>query len=79
MNFVVLLILSRRKRFDGQLIASYLMIYAVIRFVVEIFRGDVERGFVVEPWLSTSQFISLLMFAAGLALYLVRRPKPEAS
>ncbi|MFA4874286.1 MAG: prolipoprotein diacylglyceryl transferase [bacterium] len=68
-NFGILVLLRRRKRFDGQIIATYLMIYAVLRAVVEFFRGDVERGFVVEPWLSTSQFISIIMFGLGAVLY----------
>lgn len=68
-NFAILLVIRRFKRFDGQIFASYLMIYSIIRIVGEQFRGDVERGFLIEPWLSTSTFISLLMFAFGAFLY----------
>ncbi|MFH0800120.1 MAG: prolipoprotein diacylglyceryl transferase [Pseudomonadota bacterium] len=71
--FLILLLIRRFKSFNGQLISSYLMLYAVLRSFNEYFRGDVERGFVVGRWFSTSQFISILMFAAGLALYLKER------
>jgi len=59
--------LRRRRRFDGQIIYSYLMIYGVARFVIEFWRDD-PRGQLFG--LSTSQFISVFMFALGLALSL---------
>lgn len=68
-NFAILLALRHFKRFDGQIFASYLMVYAVIRVIGEQFRGDVERGFIIEPWLSTSTFISIIMFALGAFMY----------
>ncbi|HPQ81434.1 MAG TPA: prolipoprotein diacylglyceryl transferase [bacterium] len=67
--FLVLVFLSRFKRFNGQIITTYLMLYAVLRGVNEIFRGDSERGFLIPDLLSTSQFISIIMFAAGAAIY----------
>ncbi len=74
--FFILLVVRKFKRFDGQIIAVYLMLYALLRFFDEYFRGDPERGFLV-PWLSTSQFISLIAFPAGVLLYvlLMRRAK----
>ena len=69
-TFCILLLIRRKQRFDGQLLASYLMIYAVVRGFVEYFRGDVVRGFVIDPWLSTSQGISVIMFFVGIAFYM---------
>lgn len=37
----------------------YIFLYAILRFVLEFYRGDAERGFL--GWFSTSQFISLLL------------------
>jgi len=68
--FGLLLLVRRFKRFDGQLIACYLILYSVLRTTGEFLRGDVERGFLVEPYLSTSSFLSILIFAAGLYLYI---------
>lgn len=45
----------------------YLMGYAAIRFVVEYFRGDSIRGFLWEPWVSTSQGIAIGLFIAAAA------------
>ena len=71
--FLILFVMRYRQKFDGQIIASYLMLYAVLRSTLECFRGDLERGFVIDPWLSTSQFISAIIFVLGLGLYLVGR------
>lgn len=60
--------LFRRRRFDGQVISLLLMGYAVFRFTTEAFRGDVDRGQILV--LSTSQFLSIPLFLAGLLLYL---------
>jgi phosphatidylglycerol:prolipoprotein diacylglycerol transferase len=63
-----LLVLHARKRFDGQVVLAYFMAYPIIRSVTEIFRGDLIRGFVIDEVLSTSQFISLLVFLASLVI-----------
>jgi phosphatidylglycerol:prolipoprotein diacylglycerol transferase len=72
--FFILLRMARRKRFDGQVTVAYVLLYAVARFVIEFYRGDAVRG-TVFGWLSTSQFIALLL-AAAVALvlpYLAKR------
>lgn len=71
-----LLWLHRHRKFDGQVGITYLLAYPVIRSIVETFRGDAVRGFVIDGLLSTSQFISILFIAAGswaLALRLKRK------
>lgn len=60
--------LFRRRRFDGQVISLLLMGYSTFRFASEIFRGDEDRGRILV--LSTSQFLSIPLFLAGLLLYL---------
>lgn len=60
-----------RRKFDGENIAILLMTYPFLRATTEIFRGDAERG-VYGP-ISTSQLISIPLFAIGLWLYLRRR------
>lgn len=65
----VLFFLNKRKQFDGQLFPVYLMIYAVGRSVIEEFRGDEARGFILNGALSHSQFISLFIFLGAAVLY----------
>ena len=62
----------KRKQFDGQVFILYLALYSCTRFVIEFFRGDVERGFVLGGLLSTSQSISLvLIIVATRAVFLL--------
>ncbi len=69
--FFGLLWVWKNKKFDGQVILTYFMVYPIIRSVVETFRGDSIRGFVIEGVLSTSQFLSILIFiGATAAMYL---------
>jgi phosphatidylglycerol---prolipoprotein diacylglyceryl transferase len=66
---VVVVYLQKLKTFDGQLFLTYLMLYAVTRSVVEIFRGDLSRGFIIGDWVSHSQFISFLLLMGCLYFY----------
>jgi len=66
--------LRNRKSFKGQLFMSYLLVYALLRFTVEFFRGDVGRGFIMEN-ISVSQGISILMFFIGIAGFVILRGK----
>ena len=70
---VALLVFERRGRpFPGRTFWLYMLLYAVSRYIVEIYRGD-PRGMVFG--LSTSQFVSLLVvpFALVMLLRLRRR------
>jgi phosphatidylglycerol:prolipoprotein diacylglycerol transferase len=42
----LVLVVRPRKRFHGQVLAAWLLLYAILRTVSELFRGDVERGVV---------------------------------
>ena len=70
--FVFLVRLLRRKRFDGEVMLMYTLLYATARFVLEFFRGDADRGFVMG-WLSTSQFIAAILAPLAIGLLIVRR------
>ncbi len=65
----VLILLRDVKKFYGQLFLTYLMLYAMGRFVLEYIRGDKGRGFIVENYFSNSQLIALLIFVAVLIIY----------
>ena len=64
--FLTLLYVFKKKIFEGQVAITYLLAYPIIRSIIEVFRGDLIRGFVVDDFLSTSQFLSILIFFAGL-------------
>ena len=78
--FIVLVRLSRHKRFDGEVILAYTFLYAVARFFLEFFRGDADRGFVFGGLLSTSQFIAAFLAPAAIFLwFFLRRPRLKES
>ena len=70
--FIFLWWLSKRQQFDGEIILTYAALYAVARFVLEYFRGDVDRGFVFGGALSTSQFIAIPVLAVSIVLLFIR-------
>jgi len=45
--FALTLWLHRRRRFEGQVMLTFLGLYAVVRFILELLREDPERGFVL--------------------------------
>ncbi len=73
-NFLILITLRKRQSFKGQLFWAYLLIYSVIRFTVEFFRGDEVRGFLFGN-ISISQGISVLMFLGAIAGLVVFRKR----
>lgn len=66
---ITLLIIKNRKQFNGQLFIIYLIMYAIGRSIVEIFRGDLSRGFVIGNSVSHSQFISFMVICVALFFY----------
>ena len=73
---VLLLATERRGRpFSGRTFWAYMFLYAVSRYVVEIYRGD-PRGAVLG--FSTSQFISLVLGPLSLImLFWLSKSSPE--
>jgi len=72
--FALLILLRRKKRFDGELLWSYILLYSITRFFIEFFRGD-YRGSLFQGLLSTSQFISLLTIPLSIIMLLYLRKK----
>ena len=73
--FLILHICSGQCRSDFNMFLIYISVYAPLRFILEFARGDTERGF-IGP-LSTSQWISLLLFAAVWIFYCANKKKVQ--
>jgi phosphatidylglycerol:prolipoprotein diacylglycerol transferase len=74
LNLVLYLALawwSRRKQFDGQIFAAYLMGYAVFRSIAEHFRGDYPADH-IHAGLTSAQVVSIVIFFSGAALCFLR-------
>jgi len=84
--FLALLLIRARKRFHGQVTLSYFFLYPLLRTVIEMFRGDSIRGFLLhwperghEMLLSTSQAVSLAVAVTGLVMtFFILRAKDRA-
>lgn len=77
----ILLLTERRgKAFAGRTFWLYIGLYAISRFIIEFFRGDLQRG-VVFGEISTSQFVSLLLVPISLLMLWVlrKRDSPAAA
>ncbi len=75
--FGLLFYLHRRKKFDGQILIAYGIIYSIFRFLVEFVRDDPRGdllGITTMTGLSTSQLISLVV-ATGSMIFLYWRWK----
>jgi phosphatidylglycerol:prolipoprotein diacylglycerol transferase len=76
---LALLAIERRANsYAGRTFWSFVGLYAVLRFVIEFYRGD-DRGLVFGA-ISTSQFISLILLPLSLFMlwYLGRPERPAA-
>lgn len=60
---------KRKKWFSGQLFLTYGMLYALGRFFTEGYRGDAERGFILNGLLSHSQGIACVVFGVCAFLF----------
>ena len=64
-NFVFLMWLLKRKKFDGQVFAAFIMLYGVERFFIEFLRGDEGRGVVFGGLMSGTQLIAICLVIGG--------------
>jgi phosphatidylglycerol:prolipoprotein diacylglycerol transferase len=66
--YLGLVCLNRRKKFDGQVFAVYLIGYAMLRSFVEVFRGDYEVYY-LGGWATPAQLVSVGIITTGLVLF----------
>lgn len=69
--FLFLIFMRKKKSFDGQLFWLYVLLYSILRFFIEFFRGDEIRGMLFGGPLSTSQGIGIPI--AIIAIYMFFR------
>jgi len=69
----------KRRRYSGQVALWMLLCYAVLRSVIENFRGDDVRGVWFGGHVSTSQLVSLATGLFALALLVKNRRRVDAT
>lgn len=70
--FSILTCLWKRRKFEGQIFLMYLMLYSILRFVIEMYRGD-------NPYLlfnlTLSQILSILLGSFAMTVMVMRISK----
>ena len=77
--FVILTLIRKRQQFEGQLFLLYLILYSTGRSIIEEFRGDEARGFLLDGWYSNSQFISTVIITFAIIAYVVQYRKSKTN
>ena len=76
----MLVYLHRHKKFDGQVLIGYMILYPLVRFTIEFFRDDPRGdlfGLTTLTGLSTSQIISLIVAIGAIIFMFVRLKKQK--
>jgi phosphatidylglycerol---prolipoprotein diacylglyceryl transferase len=72
-----------RRSFDGQVMLLYLSLYAVSRAVLEVYRGDAERGWFMADqlgeMLTWSQGMSILLAIMAIAVFFIGARRSSAA
>lgn len=71
--FVTLLVLEKLARYPGYVTCAYVILYAVLRFIVEFFRGDVPHDLLGRFTGAQGLSAALLVAAWATSVFLARR------
>jgi len=69
---MIIIIYDSKKLFDGQNFFNFVGLYAILRFILEYFRADADRGYFIVPYVSVSQGISLLLLLFLFVVYTIK-------
>lgn len=68
--FAVLLVLSRHRKFPGQIMGTYAFLYGIARFFIEFYRDDPERGSVFGGVMTLTQLLAIFFVVLGAILWM---------
>jgi len=77
-NFFILMWMLKRKKFDGQVFAAYVILYGVARYFLEFIRDDPGRGSVFGGIMTGTQLISICLVILGGLIWWLRSGVPKA-
>ena len=78
-NFFFLMWLFKRKKFDGQIFAAYLILYGIARYFIEFLRDDPGRGSVFGGIMSGTQLISIGLVILGGFIWWMKSGVPKTT
>ena len=72
MIFIILFWYRKKKKFDGELIALYMILYGIFRSFCEMFRmPDSQLGFIIGHF-TMGELLSFVMILAGFTIYFIK-------
>ncbi len=77
-NFIIFIILSvlyKKKKFDGQVFLFYMLLYPISRITTEFFRGDTSRITIGGP-LSDAQYIGIASIIIAM-FFMIKKMKKQ--
>src|SRR5258708_26938362 len=72
-NFLLLTWLLKRKKFDGQVWGTFMILYGIERYFIEFLRDDPGRGEVFGELMTGTQLPSILRVGGGGLIWRARR------
>ena len=73
----ILILVRKKRRFEGQVFSLYFILEGIGRIVVEIWRGDLDRGaWLGLNWLTTGRLTALGFIALGIGIWAFSRNRP---
>jgi phosphatidylglycerol:prolipoprotein diacylglycerol transferase len=69
LNFLFLIWLGKRQRFNGEILGTYMILYGIERGILEFFRGDPGRTMMFHDSVSLMQITSVVMILVGALLW----------
>jgi phosphatidylglycerol---prolipoprotein diacylglyceryl transferase len=76
--FGILMLLSARKKFQGQVILWFLIMHSTARLVIEKFRGD-DRGIFLGTNWTVTQFLAIVILLSSISALIYLKSKQENS
>jgi len=76
-NFLLLTWLLKRKRFDGQVFGTFMILYGIERYFIEFLRDDPGRGEVFGGFMTGTQLISILLVVGGGMIWWLKSGSPK--
>ncbi len=73
--FLLLFFLYKKKKFDGQIFSTYLVLYGTERFFLEFWRGVTPPLPIIN--LTWNQIVSIIMVISGVLIFIYRWKKDE--
>lgn len=74
-----MLIYKKYKKFEGELFLIYGILYGILRFITENYRGDESRGYIIQDVLTHSQLIAVFVILFCFIMYVNRLRKHKIS